>query len=75
LDSKLVLATVLLFPWAGGATMPAEKRHRDNDPHDQTLIDDLTERVFKDYEPPKPEPSNQINENEDEDGDENQAAA
>jgi hypothetical protein len=52
--------------------MAAEKRHPENDPHDQTLLDDLTERVFKDYEPPKPE-SREID--EDEDAAEEQAAA
>jgi len=53
--------------------MAAEKRHPENDPHDQTLIDDLTERVFKDYEPPKPQPSSQSD--EDEDAEQDQAAA
>jgi len=53
--------------------MAAEKRHPENDPHDQTLIDDLTERVFKNYEPPKPQPSRDID--EDEETEENQAAA
>jgi hypothetical protein len=51
--------------------MAAEKRHPENDPHDQTLLDDLTERVFKDYEPPQR--STQID--EDEDAAEDQAAA
>jgi hypothetical protein len=33
--------------------MAAEKRHPENDPLDSALIEDLTERVFKDYQPPK----------------------
>jgi len=45
----------LLFPEVEEQTMVADKRHSENDPHDEDLIEDLTERVFKNYEPPKRE--------------------
>jgi len=45
--------------------MVAAKRHPENDPHDEDLIDDLTERVFKNYEPPKPEDSEDNGQTED----------
>ena len=37
--------------------MAADKRHPENDPHDHEFMEDLTERVFKNYEPPEPEDS------------------
>ena len=51
--------------------MAADKRHPENDPHDEDLIDDLTERVFKNYEPPRRENS----ETNDEEAEESQPAA
>ena len=51
--------------------MAADKRHPENDPHDEDLIDDLTERVFKNYEPPRPDNS----ETNDEEAEESQPAA
>jgi len=51
--------------------MAAEKNRQQNDPHDTGFFDDLTERVFKDYEPPKPKGS--ANETEDDEAmDENE---
>jgi len=51
--------------------MVADKRHPENDPHDEDLVDDVTERVFKNYEPPPSENS----ETNDEEAQENQSAA
>ena len=33
--------------------MAAEKNRHEKNPHDTGFFDDLNERVFKDYEPPK----------------------
>jgi hypothetical protein len=58
--------------------MAAEKNRHENDPHDTDFFDDLTERVFKNYEPPKPEDRSEEVEEEDDDdagGNESQQAA
>lgn len=34
--------------------MAAEKNRHERDPEESGFFDDLNERVFKDYEPPKP---------------------
>ena len=56
--------------------MAAEKNRQNKDPHDTGFFDDLTERVFKDYEPPKPKDSADETEEDDQTGgNENQQAA
>jgi len=55
--------------------MAAEKNRQGN-PHDADFFDDLTERVFKDYEPPGKKDSVDKSEDEStEDDNENQQAA
>ena len=51
--------------------MAADKRHPETDPQDEDLIQDLTERVFRDYEPPKRE---DLEENENQAEESQQAA-
>jgi hypothetical protein len=51
--------------------MVADKRHPENGPHDEDLIDELTERVFKNYDPPKRDAF----ESNEEEAEENQQAA
>ncbi len=46
--------------------MAAEKRNLERDPHDPEMIDEVTERVFKDYEPPKKEQEINGDESDDE---------
>ena len=56
--------------------MAAEKNRHDIDPYESGFFDDLTERVFKDYEPPKLKKT--LDESEDDettDGNESQRAA
>ena len=55
--------------------MAAKKNRHAKDPQESGFFDDLTERVFKDYEPPKPKDS--VGESDDDatEGDESQQAA
>jgi len=55
--------------------MAAQKNRRENDPHESGFFEDLAERVFKDYEPPRPEDSEPEEENEDEQAEEDRSAA
>ena len=54
----------------------AGKNLPENNPQESEFFEDLAERVFKDYEPPKPAgPAEEIEEEDDADGNENQQAA
>ena len=53
--------------------MAAEKNRQEKDPHDTDFFDDLTERVFKNYEPP--EPNDPADDTEEDEGAESQQAA
>jgi hypothetical protein len=56
-------------------TMATEKNRQEKDPQESGFFEDLTERVFKDYEPPKREDSVNKSEDEKKEGNERQQAA
>jgi hypothetical protein len=68
------MVIVLQFLAAEEQTMVA-KNPPENDPHDTDFLEDLTERVFKDYEPPRQNDSLDKSEEEETDGDESHRAA
>ncbi len=46
--------------------MAAHRRHPENEPLDPELIDEVAERVFKDYEPPTTEQQDSEDESDEE---------
>ena len=55
--------------------MAAEKNRHQNDPQESGFFDDLTERVFKDYVPPKQQGPIDESEEDERDPEESQQAA
>jgi len=74
LISAATLAIALLTQ-RGEQMMAAEKNRPENGADESGFFEDLTERVFKDYEPPQPKGSVQESEGEATEDNENQNAA
>jgi hypothetical protein len=68
-----MLAIALLNLRAEKHPMAAGKNPQENDPHENGFFEDLAERVFKDYEPPRPDDF--ARENEDDKAEQNHSAA